>query len=109
MSYTHKAVGISPNLFDVWVDIEWTPGVKGVRLSLRQDEGCTFLGAEECPDSFIALGTPSNLVLNDVVMGILRKCHVGADAPDYLEDKETAAWELADYGDFYWVPEKLAK
>ncbi|WP_125262040.1 hypothetical protein [Streptomyces alboflavus] len=109
MSYTHMAIGLSPNIFDLRVEVEWTPKAWGVRLTLKDKGDLVIRRTIEAPNVSVMSVSLSDSDLNDAVMQILDSVRLSCERPEWIDDKATVAYELADHDDFVWGLEKWAK
>ncbi|WJV49896.1 hypothetical protein [Streptomyces flavofungini] len=108
MEYKNMASGIGPNIFGIRVDIEWTPMRWGVRVTVRDvDEGEPHKVIHH-PDAAIQLPLSADSDLSAVVRATLAPYRKHCSSAGWIDDPVTVAYELADHGDFRWVPEKLA-
>ncbi|ARX87868.1 hypothetical protein SMD44_07350 [Streptomyces alboflavus] len=109
MEYKNMASGLGPNIFGIYVDVEWTPMRWGVRVTVRDvDEGEPHKVVHH-PDAAIQLTSVADGELNATVRAVLGPYRKHCSIQSWIDDPVTVAYELADHGDLNWVPEKLAK
>ncbi|MEU5957540.1 hypothetical protein [Streptomyces sp. NPDC047525] len=101
MGATHIAIG-EESREAVRLDVEWTPGVEGVQVVVRNGKSLEEYAAYRAPRLAIMPHTPDSATLNSAMRGMLGSVQGPSIRVLY-------AYSVALRDGFVWVPEKFAE
>ncbi|MEU6704703.1 hypothetical protein [Streptomyces wuyuanensis] len=101
------AIGLCRS-YGIRVHLEWDRKTERIQIAVLDSETLQFVRGFRGRCEVLPSTTPDDAWLNGATLAMLGQVEIGGYVTEYLGDKAAVAKFVAKWGDFDWLPEKLA-